>query len=692
MATRERLEQALRNAHAAGDTESARRLAAAIRNGEYEQPQQQEQRGIGERIAGALNDYGNRATGIGEAALSVGSSALAEPLAGLAGIASMPFRGAQAGDTVETVRNALTYEPRTAPGQQTMQSVGEFLQPAGEALQSVEQGLGDAAYSATGSPALAAGATALPTAALELIGAGLGGRASRNSARQAAVNQIPQDLESRAVADLRALENSGAVDTSYNSVMRNTENAVPAGDATVISPEQAQRNMERRAAFNRFDIEPTEAQHTRDRQLFMDQQERNKAGGVVSQRLEEQDAAIMSRTNDTVRATGGDPTLAPTSPIDYITNRSLAADREISDLYRAAREAAPDAKNVRFDSASSVLRQFAPDNELSGGVIASLRGVLNQSGAVDGFRPSGRVSIEAAERVRQHANEIFASTNDRGKMIIRQFKDALDEDVGRAAGQDFFQQARQAKHSFERGLDRDKFHKFDERNVNIVRDMLNNKLTPDEIQNGALIRAGSKYKAQDLRELKDYLTASGDDAGMAAWRDIKASAMQHIADNIFTGAVGEGGVQSLSRAKLSQAVKGIGAQKYDVLFDASEKKFLRDLTEIAKWREPPAGTLMGRGPSAQAISSAAQQIDDKITSLFGGVRFPLVSNLLEGRRAANTEKTLLNLNDSLYQVERQRIMDDLNLSKKATRDGRFKGAGSAAVIPGLTGSDDEENN
>ncbi|MEW5248673.1 hypothetical protein [Microbulbifer discodermiae] len=115
--------------------------------------------------------------GEAEVAATLGSSIAAEPLSGLAGIAASlnpfgdPGDGARA---VQWTRDALTYQPRTEVGRGKLESVAGVLEPFGEALASVEEGLGDAAYDATGSPAIAAAATTVPTAALEVLGVGLG--------------------------------------------------------------------------------------------------------------------------------------------------------------------------------------------------------------------------------------------------------------------------------------------------------------------------------------------------------------------------------------------------------------------------------------------------------------------------------------------------------------------------------------
>lgn len=109
-----------------------------------------------------------------EPAATLVSGAIAEPLAGLAGIAQAvnPFAEPGAGaEAVEATREALTFQPRTQAGQAGLQAVAEAVAPIGEAFGAAEEALGEAAFEATGSPAAAAIATAIPTAAAELVGA-----------------------------------------------------------------------------------------------------------------------------------------------------------------------------------------------------------------------------------------------------------------------------------------------------------------------------------------------------------------------------------------------------------------------------------------------------------------------------------------------------------------------------------------
>lgn len=110
--------------------------------------------------------------GEAEVAATAGSALLAEPLAGLAGIraGTSGAKAEVAAGAVEGVREALTYQPRTEKGKEKLSSVAEFLGPLGELFQKAEKSLGDNVYKRTESPALAAAATTIPTALMEVAG------------------------------------------------------------------------------------------------------------------------------------------------------------------------------------------------------------------------------------------------------------------------------------------------------------------------------------------------------------------------------------------------------------------------------------------------------------------------------------------------------------------------------------------
>jgi hypothetical protein len=115
--------------------------------------------------------------GVIEPLATIGSSILAEPVAGVAGIVGgiLPGEEGQAANFVESTREALTFKPRTEKGQAGLQAVGEFVRPVGEVITSAEQSLGDAGFELAGPAGGAVGAT-IPTALGEALGV-FGGRA-----------------------------------------------------------------------------------------------------------------------------------------------------------------------------------------------------------------------------------------------------------------------------------------------------------------------------------------------------------------------------------------------------------------------------------------------------------------------------------------------------------------------------------
>jgi hypothetical protein len=291
-----------------------------------------------------------------------------------------------------------------------------------------------------------------------------------------------------------------------------------------------------------------------------------------------------------------------------LTEKATVLDQEISDFYDLARDVAPGEQNVRFDSLGRKLKELAPSNRRTGGNIEAIVGDLQSKGVLDdNFKIIGRVDVETAEDVRKLANELFDPQNGFGNAKLREIKDALDDDVFRAAGDDIFKQARAAKTSFERELTRAKISKFDSRKANIVRDILENKIDPDRMVEQTVF--SKKWRATDLKQLKDYISTG--DAGKAAFDDLRAETLEAIKVKSFIGPEDAQGFQRISRDRLQKALSTVGDGKMSVLFSPKERKFLSDMVTTAKILEPVRGTALGRGPSAQAV----RRLEDKLTEL-----------------------------------------------------------------------------
>ena len=105
-----------------------------------------------------LEDMQNYFLAVAEPIAAMGSGIIAEPVAGFAGLAALPFGSDAAANAVNYYRDQLTYSPRTEAGQGGMAAVGEAMAPIGEAMDYAASGAGDYVYDKTGSPALAAAA------------------------------------------------------------------------------------------------------------------------------------------------------------------------------------------------------------------------------------------------------------------------------------------------------------------------------------------------------------------------------------------------------------------------------------------------------------------------------------------------------------------------------------------------------
>ena len=233
-------------------------------------------------------------------------------------------------------------------------------------------------------------------------------------------------------------------------------------------------------------------------------------------------------------------------------------------------------------------------------------GALKNKGVVEKGQLVGRLSVDDAEDVRKLANELFDPQNSFANGILRQVKEAIDDDVFTASGDDVFSQARAAKAKFESDLTRAKVSKFDTRKDNLVRDILENKNSVDPDQFVDKVVFNKKWRATDIQQLKDYI--STDEAGRQAFDDLRAETLDSIKNKAFFGPKDRDGVQALSRDKLQRALNSIGLEKMKVLFSEEERGFFRDMLKVTELREPVRGTAIGRGPSAQAIGKLEQKL------------------------------------------------------------------------------------
>lgn len=434
------------------------------------------------------------------------------------------------------------------------------------------------------------------------------GRAPKGAVIDAAGNPSPELIEALKV---EGLQFDDLLSESTSQLRRQA-----------VDPEQAARKAFLESQGLTGEAAPTRAQISRAVDDFALQQEALKSTGRVEQRIAAQDRVLTTRFDDAIAETAGDPFLPTSSVSDSLVRKAGALDDEIGALYKQAREVAPGDRVVRFDSLAQKLKELAPLDQRSGGNVKAVFGTLQQRGLLDdNLKPTGRIGIEETEtQIRQFINSLYDSSKSGGDIsnnVLREMKEALDDDVFRGAGDDLFKQARSAKAKFESDLARAKISKFDTRKKNLVRDILENKdsVNPEQFTNRVVF--GKGWRSSDLKQLKDYVTTEGH--GKAAWNDLKADTLQKIKERAFIGAEDASGFQALSRDKIQKAIGDIGEEKLKILFEPKEIQFLKDLERVAKFREPRKLTAQGFGPSAKAVLSLEKKLSDLplIGSVFG---------------------------------------------------------------------------
>lgn len=198
MSRQQQLETALINADKAGDVEAARILAAEIK-----QMRAKPKRTFGEQVGGAF-----------DAAATVATGAIAQPIAGLAGLAATARLGPEAGaQRVEQIQQGLTYQPGEV-GQEYLQNIGELpvIKQIGETAAGASEYAGRKTMDITGSPALAGIAAGLPEAGGAALGAFVpGGIAARQATK---ADELTRSGAQAGVQSARGVEDLVGADTA----------------------------------------------------------------------------------------------------------------------------------------------------------------------------------------------------------------------------------------------------------------------------------------------------------------------------------------------------------------------------------------------------------------------------------------------------------------------------------------------
>lgn len=376
-----------------------------------------------------------------------------------------------------------------------------------------------------------------------------------------------------------------------------------------LTKEQAERwNL-----FQKHNMRPTKPQLTQDVDEFAFQQQQirpgNEAGKELRSNLDQQNAQMIGLADTASTATGGrvgSREVTGASLQGFITKKALDADQAVFDIYKQVRESTPKDMNVKLTSFWDSLRSRASSDAATGHQLTRLKNDLQIRGILDkNNRIVGKIDVDTAEEVRKTLNTIYAEGNPTARTIVKDLKDALDEDVFKVAGQDFYKSARQKKIDFHKEFTDFAENKLQTHGKNILEKLYDGSVAPDKAYTQVI-----SGPLRDVIRVKQALVTGTKEQvaqGTQVWNDVRGQVLRDAISAAQKGPVDQLGNtlwNAKAFAKELNSYKDSG--KLTVLFpNPTEQTMIRELIELGNLRTPKAtgsGTsAIGLGPSAPAI-------------------------------------------------------------------------------------------
>ncbi len=609
MANLETIERALKAAHAAGNMDDARKLAAVVRR----ERQRREADPMGmqlDQVGGAPADPTVPATIPQQPDPTLGQQALGALEAG----ASMATGAV--GGTVGMVGGAVEGVAKEA-------MAGEFGTP--EAADRIEQNAMERAGQLTMAPQTPAGiniadAVGQALAPLAAVG-GLAQTATVASQAGAAARQA-------ATATGQAAKQAGQSVKQAVDKIRPSAEAKPAdrsmGAAAV--PMDTQRvHLAEELGFT-GDKALTKGQQGRS---FEDQRfERETAkmpdeGAEIRERFENQNARFEGLMDEFIDSTGTTAkTLEDTglSLDKALTKQYEAAKNKVRVLYKEAEKAGEMENPIAAQGLVDHINASKSLEGLAGNLSATRKELIRIGAAVeneDGSLTAKPVSLKDGELVRQFIGEATDQTNPREARQAVLLKKAYDADTEELGGQ-HYKKARRARRRMAQDFE----------NASLVDGLLSTKRGASD-RKIALEKVLDKVILSDATSRQQMGTVSRlvkkTPEGRAAWADMQAATLQHIRDEMFKNvATNQRGERMVSPAALEKVLTKLDRNgKLDHLFGKRGAEKLRTANEVAK-------IILTAPPGAVNTSNTATVLAGLIdlgTTSMTGIPAPVASGL-----------------------------------------------------------------
>lgn len=532
----------------------------------------------------------DKLVGAGEAGLSLLTGAtggtlgaIGGTLGGLAGSVASGEFGTDAGarkvaEAAAAGASGLTYQPRTATGQEMAQSVAE----AASVLPPVIPIAPEIAMAARSAPIVQqAGATA-------------------RSAAQAASTAAP-----RAVERIRSMA-PAVSERVQRTLNRNPEQRTQRGSASAAAtPEELQRRVTAEDLPVPIDLTKGQATRNQDQLMFERETAKQPEGVRLRERQSQQNQQILQNIDAWFDQTGAEaPNLRAIGKTvdDALVKKSRRDKAEINLAYRAAEKAGELEEPIALPGLIEHLNESAPD-----AATAPILNVARQRAIQLGLAAEGdggvlvpqEASLRNIERYRQAVGRAtdYEATNIRQSAIIKGFVDSGTDGLGG----DKYRAARRLRENYAK--------QYEDRAV--INNLMTNKrgsgdrkVAFEDVLDNTMIRGSM----DDVRHVRRVLQTGGRE-GQQAWKELQGGTLNWLRDEATKGVTtDQAGNPVVSAAGLNRAIRTLDADgKLDFIFGKQGAQQIRDINEITKLIQTvPPGSINTSGTTATLLAALAE--------------------------------------------------------------------------------------
>lgn len=401
----------------------------------------------------------------------------------------------------------------------------------------------------------------------------------------------------------RALEDKGVGFDELSDMVKRQLQTVPDN----LTPEQALRQADFQALGYVDDAAPTRGQVTRnfaDQQFEAETAKLADVGAPLRSRQAAQTARTWENVDDLVKGAGGrttDPVEAYRNLQGTVSGKFKEQGKQVSELYEAARKTKGAQAQVPIDDFRPRVTEALDDFEDVMPAPVARR-------AKEFMEGERAFTLDEAEKFRKLINKRYKSADPSTRAALDDVRTALDDAVNMLADEadeaaKMFGQARSAASERFRTFLKNK--KTGENKT--IQAMIDDSL--DDV--GAFDKAVIKAPLRDLRQTKNILLE--DEAGKAAWDDVRATTMRWIADQAKSGsATDEMGQAVFSGANLKRALDKIGRDRLKVMLTADEIGTLDSIARIGEAMTPVRNAV-----NYSNTSSALANLVDRLEKIPG---------------------------------------------------------------------------